>query len=165
MENFILCAVDNVWFGSSLTFSPYIFLLGLPRHQDFGREVEGGLPKSKSLKQGCIGNRLILLLFQKSQFLRQMNWNDRYFRIIPLTHIHVPTDTNTRALTHTHTHTHNLDFSADYGRTLHCSCLNLIPTRLLLLCLLLCYVLLVRQLYFSSYNQVSLDQYYKYQIL
>ena len=43
----------NMWFGSSLTFSPYIFHLGFPRHQNFG--IYGGdLPKPKILKQGVL---------------------------------------------------------------------------------------------------------------
>ena len=37
----------NMRLGNSLTFSPYIFLLRFPRHQNFGREKEGAFPSPK----------------------------------------------------------------------------------------------------------------------
>ena len=43
------------------------------------------------LKNWCIDNGLILLSFQETNFLIQLNWNGRYFRIskrILLTHIY-----------------------------------------------------------------------------
>ena len=57
------------------------------------------LPNRKILKKECIGNRLTVLLFLKIYFQRQLNWNDRYFRI---------RKRNLLAHTHTHTHTHKL---------------------------------------------------------
>ena len=111
----------NMWFGSSLTFSPYIFHLGFPRHQNFGI-CGGDLPKPKILKQGCINSRLIY--FKK--FISRDNGH------------------NSRDI-------HNLVFSDDYGA--HTALFMFeFDSQQLLLCLLLCYVLLV-QLYFRfSFN-------------
>ena len=122
-----------MWLGSSFTFNPNIFLLGVPKTPKFWQGRGGGFLKPKILKQGCIDNRLIFFLFQKTHFQRQLNWNDRYFRIrerIPLTH----------ARTHTHKKTQYTIsiFLPIMGRTLGCSCLNLIPTLFGYVC---CYVM------------------------
>ena len=79
-------------FGIQLLHIP----LRAPKTPKLWQGRKRSLPKPKILKQGCIANSLISILFQKMYFQRQLNWNDRYFGIRKS----IPFDTHTHAGTH-----------------------------------------------------------------
>ena len=91
---------------------------------------------------------LATTVFQKVYFRKWLKCNEKYSRIKKRNHLtekHTYAHTQTDTLTHTHTH--NLDFSANYG--VHPPLFMFeFDFHQVLLCLLLCYVLLVHQLYF-----------------
>ena len=108
----------NMWLGSSLTFSPSMFLLKFPRHQNFGSEKEGVFP---SLKYWNISNRPILPLFQENLFseIAELEWQIFQDKKEDSFDTHARTHTRTHAHTHTHTHTHT-QFKIFCRYILHC---------------------------------------------
>ena len=96
----------NMWLGSSLTFSPYIFLLGFLRHQNVGKGEEVASPISKNWNRGVFTIDLSCLDFKKIIF--RDSWTGMidisgYKRGI-LWHTYTHTYTHTRRRTHEHTH-------------------------------------------------------------
>ena len=124
-----------MWLSSSLTFIPHIFLLRLQSHQNFGRKEEGAFNKSPEYwNRGVLTIDLSCLYIKK--FIFRDNWTE-YFRIIKW---------NSLIHERTYIYTQFRLFCRLWGTLFFFSCLNLIPTRLLL-----CYVLLVHKLVFSKY--------------
>ena len=142
-----------MWLGSSLKFSPYIFFLGFPRHQNFGRRVKVAFPSPKYWHKGLLAVGLSCFYFENFfSEVAKLEWQIFQDKKVAS----FDTNTYTLTFTRTHAHTHNLDFSVNCGAHPPLSTASLFEfdSQQVLLCLLLCSVVLVtvvlltQQLYF-----------------
>ena len=131
------------WAASCLTYSPHILLLCFQNTKISAGERSGPFQSQNT----CLASISKVLFYY---FQTQLNWNNKYFKkrnINPLihthhTHTHTHTHTHAHKHTHTHTHTHT---SPDYGAHTPLFIFEF-ESHQALLCLLLCYVLLVHLL-------------------
>ena len=129
-----------MWLGSSLTFSPYIFLLGFPKHQNVGRGVKVAFASPKYWNRGVLAVGLSCFYFGNLfSAMTELEW--QIFQ--DKKEVSFDTNTYTQTYTRTRAHTHNLDFSVSYGAHHLLSTASLFEFDSKKILCLLCYVVLV----------------------